>query len=49
LEGRGMIIDEKWNRVAEFKKGVRDGHCTTYTNGEVYFDGICKVEPDGFG
>ena len=50
LEGKGMIIkNNNYWRVAEFKKGVRDGSCTTYINGEISFEGMCKIEPDGFG
>jgi hypothetical protein len=49
LEGKGMIITENKCKVAEFKKGVRDGSCTSYLNGEICFEGMCKIEPDGFG
>jgi antitoxin component YwqK of YwqJK toxin-antitoxin module len=49
LEGKGMIITENHCKVAEFKKGVRDGSCTTYNHGEITFEGMCKIEPEGFG
>lgn len=49
LKGKGMIITNGMCKVAEFKKGVREGKCTTYTDGEISFEGMCKVEPDGFG
>ena len=48
-EGKGMIITNKYCRVADFKKGVRDGSCTSYLNGEISFEGMCKIIPDGFG
>jgi hypothetical protein len=49
LEGKGIIITESLCKVAEFQKGVRDGSCTTYECGEISFEGMCKIEPDGFG
>ena len=49
LEGKGMIITNKYCKVADFKNGVRDGSCTSYLNGEISFEGMCKIEADGFG
>lgn len=34
-------------RNAEFKKGLRDGFCRNYTNGNVSFEGDCKIVPHG--
>ena len=44
-----MIIKDEVSRVGEFKKGVRDGFCTSYLNDEISFEGMCKIIPDGFG
>ena len=44
-----MIITNGKCKVAEFKKGVRDGYCITYTDGDISFEGMCKIIPDGFG
>jgi hypothetical protein len=49
LEGKGMILNDEVSRVGEFKKGVRDGFCTSYLNDEISFEGMCKIIPDGFG
>ena len=49
LEGKGMTFSENHCKVAEFKKGVRDGICTTYNHGEITFEGMCKIKPEGFG
>lgn len=49
MEGKGLIISKFFSRVCEFKKGVREGSCTTYKKGEISYEGMCKIEADGFG
>jgi hypothetical protein len=49
LEGKGLMVRDEIFRVAEFKNGVRDGKCVTYSNREISFEGMCKIEPEGFG